>query len=164
MATPHNSIAFSLIPILNSPSTMATNASVSVSISADNPHDETQLWKDLSVDSWKNSVRSKESVFYDLYNDTRRRIVEACRKHAYDVVVEVGCGTGEVIGFLEDTGTPRIGLDTNQDFVKHCQHTYDQKGLDFHVADAMTLDVWWKFMGFDKKYKAPLMVCPNNTI
>jgi len=137
------------------------------SSSSDGPevHDETQLWKDLPVDCWKNSVRTKDSVFYDLYNDTRRRIVEDCRRHTYDVVVEVGCGTGEVIGFLEETGTPRIGVDINEDFVRHCQRTYkDQRGLEFHVADAMTLDVWWKFMGFDKKYKAPLMVCPNNTI
>ena len=68
-------------------------------------HDETQLWKELSVDSWKNSVTSEDSVFYDLYKDTRRRLIEACQKHSYDVVVEVGCGTGEVIGFLEGTGT-----------------------------------------------------------
>lgn len=133
-------------------------------IVSDGLHDETQLWKDLSVDSWKNSVRNKDSVFYDLYNDTRRRIVEACRKHTYDVVVEVGCGTGEVIGYLEETGTPRIGVDINPEFIKHCEGTYEQKGLEFHVADAMILDDWWRFMGYDKKYKAPLMVCPNNTI
>jgi hypothetical protein len=28
----------------------------------------------------------------------------------------------------------------------------------------MKLDEWWAVMGYDKKYKAPLMVCPNNTI
>lgn len=144
---------------------MAPNPILS-SETADGPqvHDETQLWKDLSVDSWKNSVRNKESVFYDLYNDTRRRIVEACHKHTYDVVVEVGCGTGEVIGFLDGTDTPRIGVDINEDFVNHCKATYTDKGLEFHVADAMKLDEWWISMGYDKRYKAPLMVCPNNTI
>mmetsp|Transcript_8073 Transcript_8073/g.13084 ORF Transcript_8073/g.13084 Transcript_8073/m.13084 type:complete len:570 (-) Transcript_8073:273-1982(-) len=144
---------------------MAPNPILSSEI-AEGPqvHDETQLWKDLSVDSWKNSVRNKESVFYDLYNDTRRRIVEACHKHTYDVVVEVGCGTGEVIGFLDGTDTPRIGVDINEDFVNHCKTTYTDKGLEFHVADAMKLDEWWISMGYDKKYKAPLMVCPNNTI
>jgi len=135
-----------------------------VPVSPDSVHDETQLWKDLSVESWKNSVRNKDSVFYDLYNDTRRRVIESCHKHSYDVVVEVGCGTGEVIGFLEDTGTPRIGVDINEDFIDHCKNTYKDKGLEFHVADAMKLDEWWKTKGFDKKYKAPLMVCPNNTI
>lgn len=134
------------------------------SISSENLHDETQLWKDLSVDSWKNSVRCEESVFYDLYNDTRRRLIDACQRHSYDVVVEVGCGTGEVIGFLEGTGTPRIGVDINEDFVNHCKTTYKDKGLEFHVADAMKLDEWWTEKGYDKKYKAPLLVCPNNTI
>jgi len=143
---------------------MPPNASVASPCVVDDLHDETQLWKDLSVDSWKNSVRNKDSVFYDLYNDTRRRVVEACHKHTYDVVVEVGCGTGEVIGFLEGTGTPRIGVDINEDFVNHCKSTYHDKGLEFHVADAMKLDEWWQEMGYDKKYKAPLMVCPNNTI
>ncbi|KAL9180980.1 hypothetical protein ACHAXT_009785 [Thalassiosira profunda] len=127
-------------------------------------HDETQLWKDLSVDSWKNSVRSPDSVFYDLYNDTRGRIIEACQRHTYDVVVEVGCGTGEVIGFLAETGTPRIGVDINEDFINHCKSAYKDQELEFHVADAMKLDQWWTDMGYDKKYKAPLMVCPNNTI
>lgn len=127
-------------------------------------HDETQLWKDLSVESWKNSVMNKDSVFYDLYNDTRRRIIEACHKHSYDVVVEVGCGTGEVIGFLDGTDTPRIGVDINPDFINHCKATYKGDNLEFHVADAMKLDEWWASMGYDKKYKAPLMVCPNNTI
>ncbi len=144
---------------------MAPNTCLSaVNIVEPDLHDETQLWKDLSVDSWKNSVRNKDSVFYDLYNDTRRRIVEACHKHSYDVVVEVGCGTGEVIGFLDGIDTPRIGVDTNEDFINHCKATYTENGLEFHVADAMRLDEWWASMGYDKKYKAPLMVCPNNTI
>ncbi|KAL7483897.1 hypothetical protein ACHAW6_009537 [Cyclotella cf. meneghiniana] len=130
-------------------------------------HDETQLWKDLSVTSWKNSVMNKDSVFYELYIDTRRRIVEACAKHKHDVVVEVGCGTGEVIGHLHELKTPRIGVDINPDFVKHCTEAYESSAtspIEFHVADAMKLDEWWAFMGFGKKYKAPLMVCPNNTI
>ena len=130
-------------------------------------HDETQLWKDLSVDSWKNSVMNKDSVFYDLYIDTRRRIIEACEKHSYDVVVEVGCGTGEVIGHLDELKTPRIGVDINPDFISHCSETFKSSAtssMEFYVADAMKLDEWWTSMGYDKKYKAPLMVCPNNTI
>ena len=99
------------------------------SVESENDHDETQLWKDLSVDSWKNSVRNKDSVFYDLYQDTRRRIIDACGSHSYDVVVEVGCGTGEVIGFLDGTGTDRIGVDINDDFISHCRANYVANGL-----------------------------------
>mmetsp|Transcript_27923 Transcript_27923/g.57006 ORF Transcript_27923/g.57006 Transcript_27923/m.57006 type:complete len:576 (-) Transcript_27923:274-2001(-) len=155
---------------------MAPNTSASLPAENVNPkaldhqgsmeHDETQLWAELSVDSWKNSVMSKESVFYDLYIDPRRRLFEACQKHSYDVVVEVGCGTGEVIGHLEGTGKPRIGVDINPDFVTHCREAYksDTEHIEFHVADAMKLDEWWVSMGYDKKYKAPLLVCPNNTI
>jgi len=142
---------------------MAPNTST-CSVSGSLEHDETQLWKDLSVESWKNSVRNKESVFYDLYQDTRRRIIDACKSHTYDVIVEVGCGTGEVIGFLNESGIPRIGVDINEDFIDHCKASYAPTGLQFHVADAMKLSEWWSKMGYNKKYKAPLMVCPNNTI
>jgi SAM-dependent methyltransferase len=146
---------------------MAPNTANTASRNGALEHDETQLWKDLSVDSWKNFVMSKDSVFYDLYIDTRRRIIDACEKHSYDVVVEVGCGTGEVIGHLKELKTPRIGVDINPDFVSHCSSTYKDSAtssVKFFVADAMKLDEWWASMGFDKKYKAPLMVCPNNTI
>ena len=68
------------------------------------------------------------------------------------------------IGFLDGTGTDRIGVDINDDFINHCRTNYVSDGLEFHVADAMKLGEWWVKMGYDKKYKSPLMVCPNNTI
>ena len=80
---------------------------------------ETKLWSELPVDAWKQSVLNEDSIFHDLYLDTRRRLVEACKEHNYDVIIEVGCGTGEVIAHVADAGVPRIGVDINETFVKH---------------------------------------------
>lgn len=126
---------------------------------------ETELWKALPVEAWKNSVLNADSVFHDLYVDTRRRIVEACKTHKYDVIIEVGCGTGEVISHLEEVShIPRIGVDINPSFVEHCRSTYDQPNLEFHVGDATKIVEWWQSSGYNKVYKAPFLVCPNNTI
>jgi len=128
-------------------------------------HDETELWKALSVDAWKKSVLNEDSVFHDLYVDTRRRIIDACKSHKFDVIVEVGCGTGEVISHLEEVShIPRIGIDINPTFVEHCQTVYKQPNLEFHVGDATKIVQWWMDMGYDKLYKSPFLVCPNNTI
>jgi len=133
--------------------------------SVSDSHDETELWKALSVDAWKNSVLNEDSVFHDLYVDTRRRIIEACKSHKYDVIVEVGCGTGEVISHLEEVShIPRVGIDINPTFVEHCKTAYKQPNLEFHVGDATKIVQWWKDMGYDKLYKSPFLVCPNNTI
>lgn len=126
---------------------------------------ETKLWSELPVDAWKQSVLNEDSIFHDLYLDTRRRLVEAYKEHNYDVIIEVGCGTGEVIAHVADAGVPRIGVDINETFVKHCRSAYkDQADLTFHVGDASKLDDWWEESGLAQTYEAPLLVCPNNTI
>jgi len=126
---------------------------------------ETKLWSELPVNAWKLSVLTEDSVFHELYLDTRRRLIEATQNYPYDVIVEVGCGTGEIISHLEEASVPRIGVDINEAFVQHCIKDYGhQKNLEFHVVDATELDSWWQRSGNADKYQRPLLVCPNNTI
>jgi hypothetical protein len=102
---------------------------------------------------------AKDSAFCDLYINTCCRII--------NVVAEVGCGTGGVIGPLDELKAPRLVLISILTFISHCSETFKSSATssdEFHVADAMKLDAWWKSMGYDKKHKAPLMVCPKNTI
>jgi sarcosine/dimethylglycine N-methyltransferase len=128
---------------------------------------ECELWADLEVSAWKNSVMDPDGVFYELYEDTRRRVTEACDTGKYDVLVEVGCGTGEIISHLNGSkaNVPRIGVDINPDFIDHCKTAYaHEQDLEFYVHDASDLHNWWVSSGFHQKYKSPLMVCPNNTL
>lgn len=127
--------------------------------------EETKLWSELPVDAWKNSVLSEDSVFHELYKDTHRRTVDACRVGGHDVIIEVGCGTGEVISHLQDADIPRIGIDINEQFIEHCKSEYkDQSGLTFEVQDATKLEQWWEESGYSNLYHSPLLICPNNTI
>ena len=61
---------------------------------------ETQLWTDLQSSSWGDTLKS-DSVFNELYIDSVQRIKVAIKKGAHDVLLDVGCGTGDIIGRLE---------------------------------------------------------------
>jgi ubiquinone/menaquinone biosynthesis C-methylase UbiE len=132
--------------------------------------DEREVWEFMTPMAWHKSVASTDSIFRETYQATRDLIEETARRGGYDVIVEVGCGTGDVIGEMSaNVKVPRIGLDINQEFIKHCveHHKHpDQKNGDceFHVADALHLVEWWSEMGLDKKFKKPLVTCVNNTL
>jgi sarcosine/dimethylglycine N-methyltransferase len=100
--------------------------------------------------------------------------------------VEVGCGTGDVIGMLNDqacppglpgggrTAVPCIGIDINKDFIDFCQERYqDRRGngtssnashCEFHLADALHLVEWYESNGLHHRYSKPLVICVNNTL
>eukprot|EP00039_Didymoeca_costata_P026976 m.17116 g.17116 ORF g.17116 m.17116 type:complete len:582 (+) comp5908_c0_seq1:79-1824(+) len=125
---------------------------------------ETELWRELSSDAWQNSVTEEKSIFTDLYEDTRKELEKVVASGEYDVIVDVGVGTGEITGPLK-VSVPRIGLDINPAFIQTCQKNFgEDKGISFHVGDATALNDWWTAEGFDKKYKKPLVICCNNTI
>lgn len=62
-------------------------------------HDEQRLWANMPASDWRNSISSSQEHFFtELYEETRESIRAQVRRGQHDVVVEVGCGTGEVIG------------------------------------------------------------------
>jgi sarcosine/dimethylglycine N-methyltransferase len=131
--------------------------------------DEREVWEFMTPMAWHKSVASEDSIFAETYDVTRNLIEEAAKNGGYDVIVEVGCGTGDVIGELTSVQVPRIGLDINVEFIQHCldyhNHESSTNGeCEFHVADALHLVEWWKDQGLDKKYSKPLVTCVNNTL
>jgi SAM-dependent methyltransferase len=150
------------------------NSSSGSTTTADHSATEREIWEFMTPLAWHNSIASKDSIFADTYNVTRQLVAETAVRGSYDVVVEVGCGTGDVIGCMASTRTsdgqvfsiPCIGLDINREFVEFCevQHGEHHDHLEFHIADALTLVDWWKSKGLDKKYSKPLVTCVNNTL
>jgi len=154
----------------NSASTSTTTADATAP-----PDDEREVWEFMTPMAWHKSVASEDSIFAETYEATRNLIEETARRGGYDVIVEVGCGTGDVIGELKNVSVPRIGLDINVEFVKHClEHHTSSKGnnessnciadCEFYVADALHLVDWWKEKGWHTKYHKPLVTCVNNTL
>jgi len=124
---------------------------------------ERVVWEFMNPAAWQNSIGEKDSIFRHTYEETRRQIVETAKRNGHDVIVEVGCGTGDVIGHLV-TDVDCIGVDINKEFVNYCTERYAREGRNFYLADALELTQWWLAKGFHNKYQKPLVTCVNNTL
>jgi SAM-dependent methyltransferase len=136
---------------------------MSFRITEEKKDDEREVWEFMTPLAWHNSVAAKDSIFEKTYRATRNQLEETARIGGYDVIIEVGCGTGDVIGEMNTT-VPRVGLDINEDFIKFCQENHPHDHCEFHVADALNLVDWWKSKGWDKQFSKPLVTCVNNTL
>lgn len=110
---------------------------------------EHRVWRSMAPAAWHDSVAKAGSIFIDTYKATRRQIQETARKFDHDVILELGCGTGDVIGLL-DTSIPHFGVDINPDFIAFCKSRYSN--CSFEVVDATIISDWWKMNKFDEKY------------
>jgi SAM-dependent methyltransferase len=126
--------------------------------------DEREVWEFMTPMAWHNSVASKDSIFRETYEATRHQVEGTALRGGFDVIIEVGCGTGDVIGAMNDTDIPRFGLDINEEFIRFCREQFPSPSVEFHVADALFLVDWWKSKGLDKKFHKPLVTCVNNTL
>jgi len=128
---------------------------------------ERELWEKMAPMAWHNSVASPDSIFNETYKITRDVLRDTASRGGYDVIIEVGCGTGDIIGEMNTrqlVKIPCIGVDINPDFIAFCKEQHPSDQCEFHVADAIKLVEWWQSMGFHLKYKKPLVICVNNTL
>jgi sarcosine/dimethylglycine N-methyltransferase len=125
--------------------------------------EEREVWEFMTPMAWHNSIAAKDSIFRDTYEATRQQVEETALRGDFDVIIEVGCGTGDVIGGMNNTKLPRFGLDINEEFIGFCREQYSGN-VEFHVADALLLVDWWKSKGLDKRFHKPLVTCVNNTL
>lgn len=71
----------------------------------------------------------------------RRRIelvaADARRARPSDLVVELGCGPGDVLAAVakEHEGVHFLGLDVDEDMVEHARTAHDGSGLEYRVLD-----------------------------
>lgn len=101
------------------------------------------------------------SIFNETYKITRREIEDEVKAGGYDCVIEVGCGTGDIIGEL-NVNVPCYGLDINTSFLEFCRDNHPHDHCEFLYGDATDLVPW--FASFNGKYKKPLVTCVNNTL
>jgi len=128
--------------------------------------DEQELWTNgITAKDWAGTIKSGKSVFSDLYVDTRNQVIRHCKEGNYDCIIDVGCGTGEIVGELKDLNVPLFGMDINPDFIKMCKDVYGS-AVDWEVANACELQKWWseKQAKAGKKFSKPYVMCCNNTM
>jgi len=128
---------------------------------------EQRIWQKLAPSAYESSIT--HGFFVSLYGDTVwyiRRLVEDLE---LNMVLEVGCGTGQVLegssSLLKQTQPNDIewlGIDINPKFVKHCK-TNGLGGVQYFVADATLLLAWSQII-LPPKERRSLVVCVNNTL
>lgn len=121
---------------------------------------EQELWASFPPSAWSDSINNPSSTFSGLYMYTTSLIEEELRLNEHDIILEVGCGTGEVISSIT-TDLPRVGVDINETFIAYCKKKYPE--ISFDVVDATELVAWWRTSPF-KDFKSPLILCCNNTM
>lgn len=122
--------------------------------------DEQQLWAEMDPLAWHYSV-ARNSVFDETYVLTREQVLDAAIHGGHDVIIEAGCGTGDVIGELKTT-IPRYGVDINDRFIEHCKKHHKAANMEFDELDILYLSDW--FSKFGGRFKKPLVICVNNTL
>lgn len=137
---------------------------------------EQEVWEFMTPAAWHESVAKKDSIFCSTYDETRRQVAEVAVHGNHDVILEVGSGTGDIVGLIDSSADesiasrlleiPRYGIDLNADFVGFADKAHNPgRRCEYLVGDATTMvDEFWKKRGLDKKYKRPLVICVNNTL
>mmetsp|Transcript_6146 Transcript_6146/g.14402 ORF Transcript_6146/g.14402 Transcript_6146/m.14402 type:complete len:621 (-) Transcript_6146:401-2263(-) len=151
---------------------------------------EREVWEFMTPMAWHKSVADKDSIFRPTYQATIDTLRKTAEEGGYDVILEVGCGTGDIIGEMNNQKVvrtsvsstsikgqvdnasssnaaktiPCIGVDINKEFIDFCKSQHPHEACEFVVADALKLEEWWKEAGHADLYKKPLVICVNNTL
>jgi len=127
---------------------------------------EQKIWIGLSAYAWETSIT--DGFFSSLYGDTvwyLRRLIDEYR---LNMIMEVGCGTGQIIesvsAMINDSNLECLGLDINPEFIDHCKNASQGKtSVQYFVADATKLEAWTSVM-LPKRKRQSLVCCVNNTL
>lgn len=126
---------------------------------------EQKIWTGLQPASWETSIT--DGFFVSLYADTVWAIRRLVEENDLNMVLEVGCGTGQIIESTAKMMSVHehidwVGLDINPKFINHCKKASTSK-VEYYVGDATKLRAWTAIMLPPKKRKT-LVVCVNNTL
>ena len=67
--------------------------------------------------------------------------IKLCRKYlsdltSDDVILDIGCGTGEITNFLATSGDEVTGIDKNFDIVQYAKQHSGGENINFEISDA----------------------------
>ena len=71
---------------------------------------EREVWEFMTPQAWHDSVASEGSIFRPTYQATIDTIRKTAEEGGYDVILEVGCGTGDIIGLMNEQKPLRTSI------------------------------------------------------
>jgi SAM-dependent methyltransferase len=100
-----------------------------------------KLWESKDAfPFFKTTEKRFDVIFQNVKNDFDKIFDEIIDKGKVENIVEIGCGSGKLLKYLETTrsGIPKfIGLDINENQIKKNQETFrDSPKLKFYTCDA----------------------------
>lgn len=125
---------------------------------------EQMLWQELQPYQWEKSIT--RGFFLSLYQATIDEITDITEEFNLECILEVGCGTGQVVGrfALANEDITCIGIDINSKFVEYCASKEEYQGKSqYYVADATKLYDWAKNIQVLMPANR-LLFCVNNTM
>jgi sarcosine/dimethylglycine N-methyltransferase len=123
--------------------------------------------------AWYKSLTSEDSIFKETLEITRQQIEDTVQVGRYDVIIEVGCHLGTIIGELNTPASiPRYGLESNATWIQFCQEHHQQHpessdNCSFQVLESpLELVSWWQQLQStnNHKFQKPLVLCVNNAL
>lgn len=86
----------------------------------------------------------------DLYNDKHAfvyqfgsQILDLLKPQTGEVILDLGCGSGELTKAIKDSGAKTYGIDSSPEMISRAKANYPE--IDFRVMDATALDFDFKF-------------------
>ncbi len=104
----------------------SSNSSNSSRLSENNTFIELGDWGNMTPGRWQNVIYGQSNGFFmQLWKDTLNYIVEGCQKFCGDpadcALIEVGCGTGNVLLGIASKFCFNLGIDINKDFLGYAR-------------------------------------------
>lgn len=128
---------------------------------------EQKIWSELQPYQWEKSIT--RGFFESLYIATVEEITSIKNRYDITCILEVGCGTGQVIGKFstKNQDVKCIGIDINPEFIQYCSNKleYAPGNVDFEVANATKLAQWATTnQDLNSKAGRNFLICVNNTM
>ena len=85
-------------------------------------------------------------------NSQVAKSVEVCQKYlpdltSDDIILDIGCGTGEVTNFLaERSGAKVTGIDNNPDLIQYAKLNNDHANIHYELVDAQVKTTFTKYI------------------
>lgn len=158
-------------------STPSTRSAESASRSG-NPRDLKNTtggkWESFTVEQWRDAAHGSKSFFAKLTADTTEFIFESIEKfvgpRTETCLVEVGCGTGEMLVPFHGALKHVIGTDINPRFVEYCQQNVaeaNRSSVCHMLCDVTTMNEQLKSdknVGHWVAGGKNVVICVGNTI
>ncbi len=133
-------------------------------------------WGSMTPVRWQDTMYGKSNGFFmQLWKDTLNYVVEKCQKFCGDpadcALIEVGCGTGDVLLGTASKFWYSMGMDINKDFLEYCRKVTPQsvegkvefiQGCVTQLSDIVNSHPKLEPSAHPSQRK--VVVCVNNTI